>query len=399
MRWAELSLLFFIQAAAIGAWLVPMGGVLDGSALSGLKPLAFATSAVAAFVSPLIFGSIADRRSAPVLVLRWLAAATALSIALAAFAVERHAPAWLVLTTIQLQALCAAPTWSLTTSIVFSRLADSSRQFGPLRSLGSIGWMAGCWVTSAIGGDTSIRSWMASTVLWSGVVVLTFWIPQTPPRVNRSRLTLAQMLGWDAMVLLRCADHRAVFLATALFTIPLAAFYPYTPSQLRHLGLDHVTAWMTLAQTTEVAAMLFLSRITPWLTLKWTLAAGIAFGLIRFAFCALDSPFWVLLGLSLHGVSFTLVFITAQIYLEQKVAPEWRVRAQSLMSFLIGGVGNLLGFLGSGALFAFSQNRSHTPWPLFWGSLSAIIACILVFFVLTYRESRGASATAQPPSR
>ena len=121
----ELATLFFCHAAAIGSWFVPMGGILDHAGLSAIKPLAFASSGVACFISPLLFGALADRRFAPVLVLRWLAAATAGAVGLAACAIKTGAPPWLVLLAIQVQTLFSSPTWGLTSSIVFSRLANS----------------------------------------------------------------------------------------------------------------------------------------------------------------------------------------------------------------------------------------------------------------------------------
>ena len=59
-----------------------------------------------------------------------------------------------------------------------------------------------------------------------------------------------------------------------------------------------------------------------------------------------------LLGISLHGASFVLVFITAQIYLNQRIEAAWRARAQALLTLLNGGVGNLIGYLGSGWWFS-----------------------------------------------
>ena len=56
----ELVVLFFIQGMAMGMWFVPLGAVLDAHDMSHLKPYAFATSALAAFVSPLVFGAMAD---------------------------------------------------------------------------------------------------------------------------------------------------------------------------------------------------------------------------------------------------------------------------------------------------------------------------------------------------
>ena len=76
-EYAELMILFFIQAAAMAIWFVPLGPILDAHGLHDIKPFAFAAYALAAFVSPLMFGAMADRHVPPAKVLRGLAFATA----------------------------------------------------------------------------------------------------------------------------------------------------------------------------------------------------------------------------------------------------------------------------------------------------------------------------------
>ena len=101
-------------------WFVPLGSVLDAHGLHPIKPYAFAASALAAFVSPLIFGAMADRHAAPVVVLRWLAVATAASMAMATTAIRLGWSVGIVLAFIQLHALCTSPTFSIATTIVLS---------------------------------------------------------------------------------------------------------------------------------------------------------------------------------------------------------------------------------------------------------------------------------------
>jgi MFS family permease len=151
----ELIVLFFINAMAMSMWFVPLSTLLDAHGFHDLRPYAFATSALAAFVSPLIFGAMADRHAAPVVVLRWLAVAAAVSITLATTAIKFRASNGLVLLLIQLYALCNAPTFGITTTIVFSRLRNSQNEFGPIRAMATFGWMAGCWAISLLGADSA----------------------------------------------------------------------------------------------------------------------------------------------------------------------------------------------------------------------------------------------------
>ena len=96
-EYAELIALFFIQGAALGMWFVPLTGVLEEHGLASIRPLAFAAGSVAAFISPLVFGAMADRHFSPVKVLRALSLATAVSMAAASYAIQSGAGAPVVL--------------------------------------------------------------------------------------------------------------------------------------------------------------------------------------------------------------------------------------------------------------------------------------------------------------
>jgi nucleoside transporter len=384
LEFAELSTLFFIQWMGLAAWFVPLSLVLSAHGLGGIQPFAFATSAVAAFVSPLFFGAMADREMSPVRVLRWLSLATAATLALASAAIQARWNAVGVLALIQLYALCVAPTTSLSTTIVLAELRDPKRQFGPIRAMGTVGWMAGCWLISLLGADTSTLAGFSGALIWLGLAAFTLLLPEVPPPASAQHLTLAQRLGLDALSLLKQPDHRVVFLTAALFSIPLAAFYPHMPPHLRQAGFGHPAAWMSLAQTTEVLFMFLLGALLLRWRLKWILTAGLVFGVARYVFCAVNGKAWLVAGTVLHGATYTLFFVTAQIYVNDRMDPAWRTRAQALLTFLISGVGNLVGYLGCGAWFRACDPPSGTQWPLFWGGLAAAVAVVLVYFLVAY---------------
>ena len=153
---------------------------------------------------------------------------------------------------------------------------------------------------------------------------------------------------------------------------------------------------MSLAQVSEIIAMLCLGWWLMNWSLKWIFVFGLFFGVIRFILSACNTPELLLLGIGVHGLSFVPVFITAQVYLDQQIDPAWRSRAQALLILLNGGVGNLIGYLGNGWWFHACRQPGGTRWPLFWGGLAAVAAAVLVYFLLTYREqpSTGAGKNA-----
>ena len=396
-EYAELMILFFIQAAAMGIWFVPLGTILDAHGLHAIKPYAFAASAVAAFISPLIFGAMADRHVTPAVVLRGLALATSVLTALIGTALRWHWNGWLILGLIQIFYLAYAPMFSISTALVFARLADAKKEFGAIRSMATLGWMAGAILISGLSLDRSALAGYLGAVFWLLVAIFTFYLPrlEVPPAV--ARLSWRERFGLDALSLLKNRNTRVVFITTTLFNIPLCAFYPYAPTHLHDLGFTHTSAWMSLGQITELIAMFGLAWLLLNWRLKWIFAGGLAFGVARFTASAFNTTDSLLLGITLHGASFVLVFITAQIYLDQQIDPAWRSRAQALLTLLNGGVGNLIGYLGSGWWFDVCTPPRGTHWPIFWGGLAAVVAVVLAYFLNAY-DGRNNLQASKPTS-
>ena len=396
MEYGELSALFFFQMMASGIWLVPLSPILIAHGFGRLAAYAYATSAAAAFVSPLVFGAMADRHASPVQVLRWLAVASGVTMALVGYAIAQGWPAGAVLVLIQVYALAAVPTTSIVSTIVFSRLRSSQRQFGPIRAVATFGWMCGCWLISALNVDASPAASYTGALVWLVLAGFTYALPAVPPPPS-GPVTLRERMGWDALALLKHHDHRVVFLTAALFSIPMAAFYPYTPPHLQALGFHRTSAWMSLGQITEMIAMFSLAGLLTRWRLKWILGAGLTFGVLRYALCAINSAPWLLAGVTLHGFTFALFFVTAQIYLNERVETAWRARAQALMSLMTSGVGNLAGYLGAGFWFhANALPGGETRWPIFWAVLSGAAFCVWLFFMVAYHGQGAGFRRSEP---
>lgn len=395
----ELSTVFFVQWMAIAAWMVPLTLILTAHGFEVIQPFAFATTALAAFVSPLMFGALADRQVAPTRVLRWLSFGSGVALVVVGMGIKNGWNPWLVLGLIQSFALCASPTVSISSTIAFSRIQEPRRQFGPIRAMGTIGWMVGCWIISWMGADESTLACFFGAGLWIALAGFTYVLPRVEPPRTAQRLTVRQRLGLDALTILRNSDHRVVFITATLFTIPLAAFYPITPPHLRDLGLEHASAWMSLGQTTEIIAMFSLGALLVRWRLKWILGIGLALGVLRFTLCALDEKVALLVGVALHGCTYTLFFTTAQIYVNERVDSTWRARAQALLTLMLAGVGHLLGYLSTGWWYRVNDGTQGTRWSLFWGVLAAVIACVLVYFLSVYRGRVAGTTLAGEPAQ
>lgn len=390
---ARLCALYAMHACALGLWGVNFSNVLKTHGLEHIVPYAYACSSIAALLSPLAVGALADQRMAPEKVLRILGLGCMFFIALLFYAIQHHWGAGWVLVLAQIHALWSVPTFGLSTSLILSRLTRAKEEFGPVRIWATIGWMgAGAVISWVLHADDSVVSGYAACVAWGITVAMTFTLPRYERFVlPKPKRTIREILGLDALPLLAHPDHRVVFIAAAMLNMSLSAFYPFAVLHLEDLGVRQVTVAMSIGQITEIIAMFWLSSLLSKLRLKWVFLSGIGFGVLRYGVFVLDSKAALFTGIFLHGLCFTLFFITAQIYLEQRVPAEMRARAQALLTLMMSGVGNLLGSLGAGWWRLACQTEGHTDWPRFWSGMTGLTMIVFVFFALAYKgRKRGA---------
>ncbi len=385
----KFAILFFLAGAALGFWNVNFGNVLRAHGYEHLIGYAYACSAIAAFISPLAVGALADQAIPPVRLVRWLSVLTAAALTVNYHAIEQHWSTVAILGLSLLHAIFVAPVFGLSTSIILGSLTDPGREFGPLRAAATIGWMCAGWLISfVLHADTSTMSGYAGAITWLCTAVFTFTLPITPPIEPDGE---RDVFGLSALQLLKDGNHRVVILGAALFNISMSAFYPYTPIHLTELGVEHATAAMTLGQVSETLCMFSLAGVLARWRLKPVFLTGIGFAAVRFALCGFDTRGWLMTGISLHGFALVLYYITAQIYLEQRVDHRMRARAQALLSVMMSGVGNLIGFLGVGWWRGACTVAGATNWPRFWLGVSGLAVVVWFWFALSYRGRKSSA--------
>src|ERR1700745_2167229 len=136
---ARMALMMFLEYFIWGAWYVTLGTWLGQSLrFSGAQiGLVAGTTAVGAIVSPFLVGIIADRLFATQKV---LAAVHFLGgmLLLAASLRTSFLPVYVL---VLLYSLCYMPTLALTNSLAFRQMKDPKTEFGPIRVLGTGGWI------------------------------------------------------------------------------------------------------------------------------------------------------------------------------------------------------------------------------------------------------------------
>lgn len=394
---AWLWLVFFLQGMTPGFWLPAITNILEAKGLSAWVALVFIVPPLCSLVSPLIGGALADQRIAANRLYVWTSLISA-GILLAAFAaLDANWNPWWFVGLLGAYSLFSGPSWGVLTTIALTNLTDGERYF-PLARLGAtLGWMlAGVLTSYVLHADTSPIAGYASagTRFFSGLAGL--MLPHTPPL---GRATSWQSrLGFDAFKLMKQRDHCVFFIVTALFSVPLTAFYMYAPELLRHLGDQRSTATMTIAQISEVIAMLLVGSVMLRFRVKTVLLWALGLSILRFGMSAYAGASglisWHIAGIAMHGMCYTFYFITAQVFLDRRVDPGLRGQAQGLLSLVTSGLGPLLGALVCGWLRTHYVDDAGHGWMEFWATLAAMIGVCFVIFAVFYRGLGKRPATA-----
>ncbi len=371
-----------------GFWLPALTNILKAQGLESWVALVFVVPPLCALVSPLVGGALADQRIAAERLFAWTSFLGAAALLAAFGALHAGWHPWWFVALLGTYSLFSAPSWGLLTTIALTHLSHGERQFPLVRLGATLGWMAAGLMTSyLLHADTSpIAGYAAAaTRLLGGLCA--FFLPATPPLGRAS--SWQSRLGFDAFSLMKQRDHCVFFVVTTLFSIPLSAFYMYAPELLKVLGDPHATATMTLAQVTEILAMLLVGSVMMRFRVKVVLLWALGLSVVRFGMSAYAGASgligWHIGGIMLHGMCYTFYFITAQVFLDRRVDPGLRGQAQGLLTLVSGGIGPLAGALVCGWLRNYYVTADGRGWMEFWTILAGMIAACFVIFAIFYQ--------------
>ncbi len=392
---AKLSVMMFLQFFVWGAWSVPLGTYL-GEALQFQGQqigLVFGTTAVAAMISPFFVGMVADRYFATEKLLALLH--TAGGVVLFFVATRTAFPAFYG--ALLLYALCYMPTLALTNSLSFRQMDEPAREFPRIRVLGTIGWIAAGLLVGFLQLEDTARPLQIGAAASVALGLYCLLLPHTPPAAA-TRVTARDVLGLDALKLLREPSFAVFVVGSLLVCIPLQFYYTFANPFLNEIGVVNAAGKMTLGQMSEIGFMLAMPFFFRRLGVKGMLLVGMAAWVSRyllFAWGDNGAMVWMLYGgILLHGICYDFFFVTGQIYVDQKAPPDLRAAAQGLIAFVTLGVGMFIGSWLSGLVVDMYVAGDGHAWDRIWIVPAVWAAAVMALFALFFRERRTAAAGA-----
>ncbi|RZL51376.1 MAG: MFS transporter, partial [Pedobacter sp.] len=390
----KLSFMMFLEFFIWGGWFVTLGTFLDKN-LSASGPeigSVFSTQSWGAIIAPFIIGLIADRyfNAEKILGVLHIVGAILMYQMYSATDISVFYPYVFVYMVLYM------PTLALVNSVSFNQMADPEKEFSNIRIWGTIGWiLAGVlisyffhWDSQEASGNGALKNtFLMSAVASLALGIFSFLLPKTPPK-NKSteKIKVSEILGLDALKLLKDKNFLIFFVSSILICIPLAFYYQNANLFLSKIGMDNPTGKMTIGQVSEVLFLLAIPVFFKKFGFKKTILVGMLAWTIRYLLFAFGNAgelsFMLILGIALHGICYDFFFVSGQIYTNSKAGDKFKSSAQGLITLATYGVGMLIGFIVAGQITEIYKVNGIEDWKMIWSIPAGIAFVVFLLFSL-----------------
>jgi len=392
---AKLSFFMFLQYLIWSSWYVSLGAYLSVTLkFSGAQiGAAYGAFAIGSMISPFFTGLIADRYFASEKMLAILGIAGGIVLCILPH-ITTFGTFYVVLII-----YCAlyTPTLALGNSLALHHLADSKVDFPRVKIASAIGWIAGGVILSTIKGEKSVVQYYlagGASILF-GLFALA--LPHTPPKKIGQSVSIGEVLGFDALALLKKPSFAIFIGCMFLICIPLYFYFVMMSVYLTELGWENLAGKMTLAQVSDVIFLFLLAMMLKTLGYKTTIFIGIVAWVARYVFLAgsvtaltLGTPL-IFAAILLHGVCYDFLFIAGQLYVDAEANERIRGACQGFIAFILWGVGAFVGTTLAGLVmdkykYAVPHGAILHDWQSIWMTPAIGAAVVMAVFLIFFRE-------------
>ncbi|RYE24910.1 MAG: MFS transporter, partial [Sphingobacteriaceae bacterium] len=395
----KLSAMMFLEFFIWGSWFVTLGTFLGSNlkASGSESGAVFSTQSWGAIIAPFIVGLIADRyfNAEKILGILHLVGAGLM------YQMYNAADVSIFYPYVLSYMILFMPTLALVNSVSFNQIEDPEKEFSSIRIWGTIGWIVAGLLISYIfhwdSKENTENGFLKDTFLMAGIAslvlgVFSFTLPKTPPKIAASeKITISDVLGLDALKLLKDRNFLIFFVSSILICIPLAFYYQNANLFLSDIGVDNPTGKMTIGQVSEVLFLLFIPVFFSKFGFKKTILVGMLAWAIRYILFAYGNAtnlsFMLIIGIALHGVCYDFFFVSGQIYTNSKAGERYKSSAQGLITLATYGIGMLIGFKIAGLITdTYKLSGGAIDWKMVWIIPAGIAAVVFLLFAILFND-------------
>ena len=270
----------------------------------------------------------------------------------------------------------------------------------------AVGWIAG-GIAQAVTADmdSPVQFYLAGGAsLVFGLFAFT--LPHTPPKKVGQNVSVGEVLGLDALALLKKPVFAGFVLCMFLICFPLYFYFVNMALYLSELEWTIPAAKMTLAQVSDVIFLVLLPFMLRRLGYKLTIVIGILAWVARYLLLwqsagsaeAVQTAL-IFAAILLHGVCYDFLFIAGQLYVDDESNERNRGAAQGFIAFILWGVGAFVGSnsparcRGAHVIDPPTGSIAH-DWAGIWLAPAWMAAGVLVIFLIVFREPKAKPVAA-----
>lgn len=422
----KLSLMMFLNFFVWGIWFVTMGTYLTMGKIGadgGQTGLAYGTQCLGAIIAPFIIGMIADRFFAAQKILGILHLVGAALL----YYISTQTSFGSFYSFLLLYMIIYMPTLALVNAVALKQVTDAEKQFAGLRLWGTIGWIvagliigwmawepaselvkAGTAENATAEAKAALQAaasklnitFLLAAIISAAFGIYSFFLPNTPPPKAGQNVSFAEVIGLDAIKLLKDKNYLIFFIASVMICIPLAFYYGSANQFLNESGMEQAAAKMTMGQMSEALFLFLMPVFFKRYGVKQMLLIGMIAWVLRyllFAYGNTGAGIWMLYtGIILHGVCYDFFFVTGQIYTDRKAGGKIRSAAQGLITLATYGVGMYIGFwlagkyTDSNAIVDAAGKIVNHHWQNIWIMPCLFAAGVALLFFITFKNDKKA---------
>jgi len=396
----QLSFMMFLEFFIWGGWFVTMGTFLGNNlgATGAETAMAYSTQSWGAIIAPFIIGLIADRFFNAERILGVLHLIGAFLM----YQMYQSTDFGSFYPYVLGYMIGYMPTLALVNSVSFNQMKDPAKDFSLIRVWGTIGWITAGLAISylfhwdpkpEVPGDKGLlqNTFLMVAIASAILGLFSFTLPKTPPKADDgSKITVRDILGLEALKLLKDRNFLVFFLSSVLICVPLAFYYQHANQFLSEIGVENATGKMTIGQISEVLFMLLLPFFFKKFGFKMTILVGMLAWTVRYLLFAFgdagEGVYMLLIGIALHGICYDFFFVSGQIYTDSKAGEKVKSAAQGLITLATYGVGMLGGFYIAGLITDANVTSEGHDWASVWQIPALFAVLVFVLFAVLFKN-------------
>jgi MFS transporter, NHS family, xanthosine permease len=400
----RLILMNFMQYFVWGSWLLTVGSYCfstrhwSGEQFGAI----FSTMGISAIFMPALTGIIVDRWINAEKLYGIMHILGAVSLLILPLVNNPTTFFWVML----MNMVFYMPTISLSITVAYSAMKskgmDVVKDYPPIRTWGTVGFIAALWMVSLTHNETSPNQFYIAATVALVLGIYAFTLPKCPPLGSKTNnRSFVNLLGLNAFTLFKTPKFAIFFTFSMLLGAALQLTNAYGTAFLQDfsempiykntIAIQHPAIIMSISQVSETLFILAIPFFLRKFGIKYVMLFSMLAWVLRFGLFAFGDPaggLWmIVLSCIVYGMAFDFFNISGSLFVETQTTPEIRGSAQGLFMMMVNGFGAMFGSLISGVIIdRFFTMADHSKnWHGIWLSFAGYALAIAVIFPFVFR--------------